>query len=154
MNLNIWVFQQILSRRLAWWAGVSALVGSLMLLKRGFWRAVGGQFVGWAAVNLGIAVFGSISADRRRQRMESPDAPEVQENETRSLRRLLWINAGLDVLYMIGGRALLRREKPGTRGMGAGIILQGLFLFVFDLWHALALRGARGRRSDQASRRV
>ncbi|MCK6580858.1 MAG: hypothetical protein L6Q98_22425 [Anaerolineae bacterium] len=154
MNLNIWVFQRMLSRRLTRWAGVSALIGSLLLRRRGFWRAVGGQFVGWAAVNLGIALFGSISADHRRQRMESPDAPEVLAKEARSLRRLLWINAGLDLLYMFGGRWLARRDTPNRRGMGVGIVLQGLFLLIFDLWHALVLRESPDEGTDAASRRA
>ncbi|MCC6615742.1 MAG: hypothetical protein IT320_19890 [Anaerolineae bacterium] len=57
--------------------------------------------------------------------------------EGNNLRRLLWINAGLDILYMIGGWwTTLRARKPWLRGVGLGVILQGLALFIFDLFHA------------------
>ncbi|PJF27320.1 MAG: hypothetical protein CUN53_04525 [Phototrophicales bacterium] len=57
--------------------------------------------------------------------------------QARSLRRLLWINAGLDVLYMIGGLwYALRAKAPRGRGMGIGVIFQGLFLFIFDVLQA------------------
>lgn len=138
--MNIWDFQQVLSRRLAQSAGVSIGLGVPMLLAGKFWRGVGGQFIGWAMVNLGIAFFGSLSGDRRRQALRNPNAAEVQAKERRNLSRLLWINTGLDVLYMVGGRWLTRHQKKSMRGMGWGIIAQGLFLFVFDLFHALALR--------------
>ncbi|MBK8022404.1 MAG: hypothetical protein IPK19_13505 [Chloroflexi bacterium] len=139
---DIWEFQRAVSRRLAKWAGISTALGLIMLLRRGFWRGVGGQFVGWAAVNLGIAVFGFLTSDHRRQQLNDPRAPAVLNKETRNLRRLLWINAGLDVLYMIGGGWLARRRasSPSRRGMGVGIILQGLFLFVFDVFHAQAVQ--------------
>jgi hypothetical protein len=50
------------------------------------------------------------------------------------------VNAGLDVLYVAGGTALaLRRGQndPYWRGVGQGIVLQGGFLLLFDLWHGL-----------------
>lgn len=138
--MNIWTFQQVLSRRLAQWAGVSIALGIPMVFAGKFWRGVGGQFIGWALVNLGIAFFGSVSGERRRQSMRNPNASDAQSKERRNLSRLLWINTGLDVLYMVGGRWLTRHKKKTMRGMGLGIIAQGLFLFVFDLYHALALR--------------
>ena len=65
-----------------------------------------------------------------------PDAatPQRRQREARNLRRLLRINAVLDIGYMAGGLALLLR--PGSseraRGVGLGILLQGAFLFLFD----------------------
>ena len=59
--------------------------------------------------------------------------------EAGGLRRLLWINAGLDVLYVAGGLLLaftLGRRSPFAAGSGWGIVLQGAFLFGFDLLHA------------------
>jgi hypothetical protein len=60
-------------------------------------------------------------------------------SEERSLRRLLLINTGLDVLYVVGGAVLaltLGVGDPTWRGHGWGIVVQGAFLFVFDLFHA------------------
>jgi hypothetical protein len=59
--------------------------------------------------------------------------------EALKLRRLLWINAGLDVIYIVGGVGLaLTLGTRNTRwyGHGVGIIVQGAFLLVFDLVHA------------------
>ncbi|MDZ4768759.1 MAG: hypothetical protein SGJ24_06490 [Chloroflexota bacterium] len=138
--MNIWDFQAMLSRRLAQWAAISFSLGAVMMIGRAFWRGVGGQFAGWAVVNVAIAFFGSRVADDRRKKLKFPDIPAVQSEERGTLRNLLWLNAGLDVLYMLGGAALTRSDSAARRGMGIGIVLQGAFLFVFDIWHALALR--------------
>ncbi|MBI1259787.1 MAG: hypothetical protein GC204_20155 [Chloroflexi bacterium] len=65
--------------------------------------------------------------------MPDPFAPQVLEREAHNLRQLLWINTALDLLYVAGGRWLIRRGKHGT---GWGIVVQGMFLFLFDLLHA------------------
>ena len=60
--------------------------------------------------------------------------------EIAALRRLLLVNAALDVLYVAGGVTLaVRRGKddPYWRGVGLGIVVQGGFLLGFDLWHGL-----------------
>ena len=57
------------------------------------------------------------------------------------------VNTGLDVLYVLGGwRAMRGRGSADTRwrGRGLGIVLQGGFLFFFDLLNALALRRVSG----------
>ncbi len=64
------------------------------------------------------------------------------EREARNLRRLLWINTGLDVLYVAGGLVLvvtLGAQNPFMAGSGWGVIVQGGFLLIFDLLHALAV---------------
>ncbi len=131
--MNIWDYQRILTRRLIQWALISLGIGTLMLGGRRFWRGVGGQFIGWALINLGIAWFGIRTSENRRVALPDPLAPEVLDHEAESLRRLLWINTALDLLYVAGGRWLIRR---GSRGTGWGIIVQGMFLFLFDLLHA------------------
>lgn len=138
--MNIWDFQTTLSRRLAQWSAVSFGLGAAMMLGRRFWRAVGGQFAGWALVNVAIAFFGTLASDERRRSLANPLSVEVQARERANLRRLLWINAGLDLFYMAGGRWLMGRPKIDQRGMGLGIIAQGAFLFAFDVVHAWALR--------------
>ena len=56
------------------------------------------------------------------------------------LEKILLFNAGLDVGYMLGGAYLMERarrpdqENPERlRGFGKSIVLQGAFLFAFDL---------------------
>ena len=67
---------------------------------------------------------------------------EVLAREARNLRRILLINTGLDVLYVTSGVALaltLGVDNPFWRGNGWGIVVQGGFLFCFDLLHALGV---------------
>jgi hypothetical protein len=137
--MRIWDFQSILSRRLLMWSGISSVLGVIMFVGGKFWRGVGSQFVGWAAVNAAIAIGGRIATEKRRSGLENPDQPKVLIKEGNNLQRLLWINAGLDVFYMLGGAWMLSRnpEKPAQRGAGLGIIIQGAFLFIFDIIHAL-----------------
>ena len=131
--MNIWDYQRILTRRLIQWALISLGIGGLLASGSRFWRGVGGQFIGWALVNLGIAWFGIRTSEDRRIALPDPLAPEVLDREAHNLRQLLWINTALDLLYVAGGRWLIRRGKPGT---GWGIVIQGMFLFLFDLFHA------------------
>jgi carboxylesterase len=61
------------------------------------------------------------------------------ERESRKLKRTLWINTGLDLLYIAGGiilAATLGGSNPVWGGHGWGIIVQGAFLLFFDLIHA------------------
>lgn len=48
------------------------------------------------------------------------------------LRKILSINLGLDFVYIIVGVVLLTRAKPVLKGFGYAILLQGLFLLIFD----------------------
>jgi len=91
---------------------------------------------GWGAVNLALAGFGyygAVSTD--------PGSFGLYESmqETQRFQKILLFNAGLDVGYVMGGLYLLERgmhqEKNSDRlkGFGRSIILQGAFLFAFDL---------------------
>jgi hypothetical protein len=135
--MNIWEFSGLVSRRLMQWNLVNLGAGALLMLIGGrFLRGVGTQFAGWAAVNLGIGWFGARANAERAARADAK-SPLIREMQARSLRRLLWVNAGLDVLYMIGGLwYALRAKSPRGRGMGVGVIFQGLFLFIFDVLQA------------------
>lgn len=50
-----------------------------------------------------------------------------------SLRNILAINSGLDVVYVVAGTILLTRKKPFLKGFGSAILVQGLFLLTFDV---------------------
>ncbi|MBN1486484.1 MAG: hypothetical protein JW981_02505 [Anaerolineae bacterium] len=59
------------------------------------------------------------------------------------MRRILSVNTGLDVLYVGGGLLVAKskgRDDDVWRGAGSGIVVQGAFLFFFDLFHAWQLR--------------
>jgi hypothetical protein len=61
------------------------------------------------------------------------------EPDPENLRQLLWINAGLDTLYVAVGWALWARLNPMYKGFGLAIMLQGFFLLAFDVFHALQI---------------
>lgn len=137
----IWDFQDVLSRRLLLWSALSIGAGIGLLIFGGpFWRGFGVQALAWGGIDAAIALFGQRSARQRRD--AGPHGPATFEREARNLRRLLWINTGLDVLYVAGGLVLmvtLGAQNPFMSGNGWGVIVQGGFLFCFDLLHALAV---------------
>lgn len=62
--------------------------------------------------------------------------------EIEFLRKVLMVNSGLDLAYITTGIILATRQKPLLKGFGWAILLQGLFLLVFDLiFLARAYRG-------------
>ena len=140
----IWDFQDALVRRLLLWSALSIAAGAILLLAADapWWRGFGLQAVVWGAIDAGIALFGRRAAQKRQA--SSPPGAETTGREARKLHRLLWINTGLDILYVAGGLLListLGRSDPFAAGNGWGIVLQGGFLFVFDLLHARAVPG-------------
>lgn len=137
--MNIWQFQNRVSARLLRWGLGSMLAGFLMRFGGRAWKNAGNQFIMWGLIDAAIAVFGHITSQDRIDRMQNPGAAEVKREEATQLSRLLWINTILDVFYVLGGWLWMRRDRGdgSARGNGAGVIIQGLFLFVFDLFHAL-----------------
>jgi hypothetical protein len=53
------------------------------------------------------------------------------------MRRILAINAPLNLVYIASGLLLAKRSPKDVnrRGMGWGIVLQGLLLLAFDTFH-------------------
>jgi hypothetical protein len=141
---SIWQFQQVLTRRLGWGAGISFLFGlGMLFFQTSFWNGVALQFIGWAGIDLLVAWGGGSSARRRKARLTPGEVLSTQLEETRSLGRILWINTGLDVLYMLGGSlvaSLPGGSNPLWWGTGIGILCQGAFLFFFDWYHALQVK--------------
>lgn len=141
--MDIWQKQAAVSRQLMRWAVASVVAGAAFLAARSRpeHTGIGIQFVVWGAIDGLIAGFGRIGTQRRLNTTPDPAAPAVIERETRNLGRLLWLNALLDVGYVLGGVLLTRREPVEKwRGHGIGVIIQGGFLFFFDLLHALSLK--------------
>ncbi len=139
--MNIWQYQNKISRQLLQWGAASVVLGLLLRVGGKFWKGLGGQFVAWGAIDAAIAIFGQMGARDRVDRLENPGTLEIKQQEVQNMSRLLWINAGLDVLYIFGGWLWMRRDKGDgqARGNGFGVMLQGVFLLVFDLFHATNL---------------
>lgn len=134
---DIWSYQSAITRRLLTWSLFSLIAGLAMQWGGTVARAVGMQFIGWGAIDAGIALTGEHQSQKRRAQPDA-NSPVILAAEASKLRRLLWLNTALDVLYMMGGLAVMRRKGDKRwRGHGLGILIQGGFLFAFDLLHAL-----------------
>lgn len=97
---------------------------------------MGLQALIWGGIDAAVALVGRWLA--RRRQAAGLSAAELQREEGR-LRRVLYVNAALDVLYVGSGLLLaftMGAGEPLWRGHGWGIVVQGAFLFFFDLLHA------------------
>ncbi|HEX8496598.1 MAG TPA: hypothetical protein VF661_05320 [Actinomycetales bacterium] len=111
---------------LAGWAAAS-VAGGAALLARGD-AAAGRQHLVWGAVDGAIAARGLLGA---------PDRTTAPAARVRRLRRLLLVNAAIDVGYVAAGLALRSgRLRPGLEADGTAVVVQGGFLLVFDLLQA------------------
>lgn len=93
--------------------------------------------MGWNVVNLGIATLGYWRAGRK-----NPENGTLASSlrDFNSYQKTLLFNAGLDLGYVGGGLYLMERSRRFSgkksdqqKGWGQSIILQGAFLFTFDL---------------------
>jgi hypothetical protein len=138
---------RLASRLLAWGAASVAGGAALALLGQAtgsrFLRAFGSQAIGWGAIDAGLALGGRARA--RRLRSGPPADPTAVAAEASRVRRILAVNAGLDVLYIAGGLAVAAgrgRADPAARGHGLAAVVQGAFLLGFDAWHAARVPAA------------
>jgi hypothetical protein len=103
-------------------------------------RAFGLQCLVWGAIDGAIALAGAVAL-RRAHARGAVDDPARAAPERRRLRRLLWINAGLDVGYVAVALLMLALWRtPEGLGHGLGVAVQGGFLLGFDVVHARRLR--------------
>jgi hypothetical protein len=140
--MDIWTYYKAITRRLLAWSAASVIVGVVLLFLDPLWRGAGIQAIAWGVIDAGIALVGGWATRRRRARLADPSTSQVLAREARHLRRILLVNTGLDVLYVTGGILLaltLGTDNPFWRGNGWGIVVQGGFLFCFDLLHALGV---------------
>jgi hypothetical protein len=89
----------------------------------------------WNTVNLGLAIPGYFKAKNDNRSLTLNETKKIQ----RKTQNIFLINTGLDVVYISSG-FLLRNsaqsnlsQKDRFNGFGNGLILQGGFLFIFDL---------------------
>ena len=144
-KFDIWERHETVAQQLLWWSALSISVGvALLVPTHAFARGCGLQAIVWGLVDAAIAWFGSRKTRSRRASLAHPDDPIIIASEARKLRNLLLFNAGLDVLYVLGGWLWTQKaESEFARGNAWGVILQGAFLFVFDLTHWLRLTAKR-----------
>ena len=141
--MDIWNLQTQLTRRLTFWSLASIAFGLPILTLNPFWQGVGIQFIAWGVIDLLIAIIGAAAMKRRKARLTSDELADSTPKESAKLKRILLINTCLDVLYVAGGIALiltLGATDIGWQGHGWGIIVQGGFLFLFDLFHAREIK--------------
>jgi hypothetical protein len=135
-------FETLLARRLLAWGTASVAGGAALAVVGGargdrFLRAFGSQTIGWGAIDTALALGGRM---RARRLLGSPPAdPAAMAREALRIRRILAVNAGLDVLYITGGLAVAvarGRTDRAAAGHGLAAVAQGVFLLGFDAWHA------------------
>lgn len=141
--MNIWDFQTRLTRRLLVWSVLSVALSTLTFFSANlFLRGLAIQFFAWGAIDAGIAIFGTRASAKKQAQIQDSERLVIEQKEARWLERILWINTGLDILYILGGFWLMQTKglnEPLWRGHGLGVVIQGGFLFFFDLYHAVFL---------------
>lgn len=93
--------------------------------------------IAWNVFNLGISTLGYLNTHKEQPGLLAMDVFQKQLK----LEKSLLFNVGLDISYIFGGLWVLERarnyedkkEFDRFRGIGRSIILQGAFLFMFDL---------------------
>lgn len=91
----------------------------------------------WNVVNVGIAAGGYFGVRKEMKKKHWNLSESVTEQH--KIQKVLLFNAGLDLAYMATGVYLIERSKNDLenqdrwKGFGQSLVLQGGFLFVFDI---------------------
>ena len=103
----------------------------------------------WGAANLGIALLGYSGVKKSEGKVLTP-AESVKEQQ--KIEKTFLINGGLDFVY-IGTGVFLKirgddRNSAELKGYGSSVVLQGIFLLIFDttMYSANRSNGNRMRR--------
>ena len=139
---------QALMLTLGSWASANAITGAIgwTTAKNPEVKAFHQMNVMWNAVNLGLAIPGYLKARQAKQLMSLSETLNAQQKT----ERIFLLNTGLDVAYITAGfllrsMALNQQAKADQlNGFGKGLILQGSFLFAFDLT-AFAIHHRHGK---------
>jgi hypothetical protein len=129
-NRSFFHFQARVGGVLLAWGAASMGVGLAALWSRNQRvRHAGIQAIGWGAVDAAIGWLGRRGAQRKIEAHAGDVATEA-----RRFRVIVLVNTLLDVGYVAGGWQLMRtaRGRDDRAGAGLGILVQGLFLLMFD----------------------
>ena len=119
------------------WAAANMVAGAVgMSRTQGEQRAFHQMNLGWNVVNAGLAASGLW-----RVMHSNPAVLDAWHSrlEWEKTQRLFLFNAGLDIGYVMAGMWMRVKGQHATthaerwKGFGKSLILQGAFLFVFDL---------------------
>ncbi len=119
----------------AWALGNFAVSGYQMTRTSGSSYYFHQMNVFWNSVNAAIAVGGYLGASQLEMPMGSFDLYQEYSN----FSKILLLNTGLDVAYVMTGLYLKERSNRGNKhqkrlkGYGHSLMLQGAFLLAFDL---------------------
>jgi hypothetical protein len=89
----------------------------------------------WNTVNIGLAIPGYLKAKKAKTSLSFSETIRMQHQT----EKIFLINSGLDIAYMAGGLLLKSSAKTNVskqhqfNGYGNSLLLQGGFLFLFDL---------------------
>lgn len=146
-HVSAWVKQQQLNKKgmlvLGSWATGNILTSAFMLPQRsGSYHRFYQMNMYWNFVNLALAVPGYFGARKKLQQYRKNTlfvSPDDYRKSQRKTEKLFLINSGLDVLYMGAGILMMQQSNKNpsnfdlVNGYGKSILLQGGFLFTFDL---------------------
>jgi carboxylesterase len=136
----IWDFENLLARRLILWAVLCVFIGAgLLLFGSPLRQGAGLTTLTWGVIDILLA---STILEKTKTYLGRPSTFNTEGAEAIHLNKILWRSNALDVLYVAAGTALLffiDAEFPFWRGFGWGVIIQGVFLFAFDLYHVLRI---------------
>lgn len=110
------------------WSVLSVGMGTAQLFSanpqiKGF----GMQNLSWGLIDGLIAGYATYDLNKK---LQSGRLNLVEERQT--FRKVLLINTFLDLLYIGTGAAMMKYGSSKWQGHGAGIVLQGSFLLLFD----------------------
>lgn len=146
-DFNVFEYQQRMLPVLLGWAAGSVVAGLLWRqAEDDRLRGVGAQFVGWGLVDGLIAAFGLFGAKRSAEKLAHGEmARQEHDQQASRFETIVWVNAALDVGYIIGGwlHGSKDRADEQRQGTSLGIMVQGAFLFVWDIVLAGLLRVKR-----------
>ena len=135
------------------WALGNIATNAVMLSNaHGDGKYFGQMNIYWNLVNLSIAGGGYLANEKYRKKGLSTYQLISDQYKT---EKVLLLNTGLDLVYITAGQLLKERAKhisnnpDRLKGFGNGLILQGAFLFVFDLsLHTIHIRHRKKNNAD------
>ena len=123
-NLNLYQLNRQISLFLMGW-GLSSVIlgGTLIFFDNPFLKAISIQFLLWGIIDF---ILGLIPIIRNKI------------SERKKLYKILFFNSFLDIIYILVGLILIFEfvfEGEATIGHGFGVIIQAIFLLVFDTYY-------------------